>query len=451
MIRNIKLENFRGFQDEIAVRIRPITVLIGQNSAGKSSLLKFLLMLRQTLESKGSEFFVTEGRQVRLGTWRDLRNSNSKQQRFINPYFRYSIEMETVDLPSAEIRALWESASRQHVVKATADAINLSVSVPNMPPRAKLEQGQFTISGRMLYGRRWSRGTHEVRGAIEGKPVFLRRTSHLQNSRFLEFGQQSERISDAIFDVATDRFLDGLRQEFLQIEHLSPIREESEEVIQTGSPPPGEVGHKGEYAMPHLARIFSDGGESAKADLITRYMERVARVDRLQFRKYASQLLTRVRGRNMDTRAVCELTNFGFGVGQCIPIFVQGALNQRNQLLLVEQPEAQLHPTAQLELASFFADLWRKRNVPSIVETHSSNILLRLRLLVKQSKLSPSDISVAYFHIKGVSAKRVPRHPAIVVDNLAIDEKGGIVGDLPMEFFGADVIEALDLGSERAD
>ena len=50
MITNITLSNFRGFEEEVSVRIRPITILIGRNSSGKSSLIKFLQMLRQTLE-----------------------------------------------------------------------------------------------------------------------------------------------------------------------------------------------------------------------------------------------------------------------------------------------------------------------------------------------------------------------------------------------------------------
>ena len=62
MLTNISLANFRGFEEEISVRIRPITILIGRNSAGKSSLIKFLQMLRQTLESQRDEFLVTNDR-----------------------------------------------------------------------------------------------------------------------------------------------------------------------------------------------------------------------------------------------------------------------------------------------------------------------------------------------------------------------------------------------------
>jgi predicted ATPase len=451
MIREIKLKNFRGFQDEIDVRIRPITILIGRNSAGKSSLLKFLLMLRQTLENKGKDFFVTEGRHVRLGTWRDLRNSNSKLQPFLNPYFRYSIELETEDLPSPEMRALWKSAGRPGFVSSTRDSIRVSFQVPNFPPRTELDRGEFKISGTVFYGRRWGRGAHEVRGRVQGEEVFSRRTSHLQDARFLEFSQRSDRVSDVIFDVTSDRFLDGLRQEFLQIQHLSPVREESEEAIQTGSPPPGEVGHRGEYGVPHLARIFGNDQFSDKAEIVARFMERVARIDRLRFSSQASQLLTRVRATNMDTNAICGLSDFGFGVAQCLPIFVQGVLNERGQLLLVEQPEAQLHPTAQLELGSFFAELWNNRGVPSLIETHSGNILLRLRRLVKQAKLSPDDVAIAYFHVKKFTPARGRNYATAVVDNLSIDFNGEIVGELPMEFFGADVLEALEMGTEHAE
>ena len=100
MITNIRMQNFRAFQTEVSIRVRPITVLVGRNSAGKSSLLKFLLMLRQTLDSQSESFFVTEGRHVQLGIWKDIRNTQTRQPLALNNYFRYSIEMESEELPN---------------------------------------------------------------------------------------------------------------------------------------------------------------------------------------------------------------------------------------------------------------------------------------------------------------------------------------------------------------
>ena len=61
MLTELKLTNFRIFDDEVTVRFRPITILIGRNSSGKSTVIKFLLMLQQSLGIYSSQFIVTDG------------------------------------------------------------------------------------------------------------------------------------------------------------------------------------------------------------------------------------------------------------------------------------------------------------------------------------------------------------------------------------------------------
>ena len=70
MLTELKLSNFRIFDDEVTVRFRPITVLIGRNSSGKSSIIKFLLMLQQSTESGRAQFLTPEGSRVSLGVFR---------------------------------------------------------------------------------------------------------------------------------------------------------------------------------------------------------------------------------------------------------------------------------------------------------------------------------------------------------------------------------------------
>lgn len=120
MITNISISNFRAFQTGVKLRIRPITILIGRNSAGKSSLIKFLLMLRQTLESQSDQFFITNGKHVQLGTWKDLRHTNTRIRQQWDSSLRYSIEVETDDLPSPEIQAMWQAASRKQMITTEA-------------------------------------------------------------------------------------------------------------------------------------------------------------------------------------------------------------------------------------------------------------------------------------------------------------------------------------------
>ena len=108
------------------------------------------------------------------------------------------------------------------------------------------------------------------------------------------------------------------------------------------------------------------------------------------------------------------------------------------QLLMIEQPEAQLHPTAQIEMGSFFAELWTKRKVMSLVETHSSQIITRLRRLIAKGDLPAEHVSLAYLY---VDDEGMPS-----VKNLDVDSSGNLEKGLPMEFFGADILESMKLG-----
>jgi hypothetical protein len=449
MITNIKLKNFRAFQDEVSVRIRPITVLIGRNSAGKSSLVKFLLMLRQTLESQGDSFFATDGEHVKLGTWLDLRNTQTRSRSQREDYCRFDIAIETDDLPPAEIQAMWKAMSRGSVVSTEPNRLRINFEVPRQPIHSRTSTAKFDVGGAVHYGSKFRYGRHVVDGRLEGKTIFKKRADNLAKVGFLRFAERTDSLNKLFEGIVAERFLDGLRQEFLTPRHLSPIREESQQAVQTGSPPPRDVGHRGEFAMPHLARILTDPREDERTKLIFKHAGAVARVDKVTFSRRFSALVTHIKARNMDTQSVCSLADFGFGVSQCLPIFIQGAMQFPGQLLIVEQPEAQLHATAQLEMGSFFTDLWNERKVPSLIETHSSNIILRLRKLVSKGQLQAKDISIAFFTLDKVVGKRGGAHKAVVVRNIDINTDGSLEKGLPMEFFGADIQEALDFGQEQ--
>src|SRR4028119_1645074 len=112
MLTRIKLKNFRAFGEEIDVRIRPITILIGRNSAGKSTLIEFLLMLQQTLESGESSFFVTEGRHVSLGTFQYLRNTKSSSNKL-----EFQLELKTTDLPDPLVQQVRNDLLRSQNIR----------------------------------------------------------------------------------------------------------------------------------------------------------------------------------------------------------------------------------------------------------------------------------------------------------------------------------------------
>src|SRR2546423_226662 len=75
MLTELSIRNFKGWRDTKKIYLAPITVFFGSNSSGKTSILQFLLMLRQTAESPDRYRVLHPGDRntpVELGTFRDL-------------------------------------------------------------------------------------------------------------------------------------------------------------------------------------------------------------------------------------------------------------------------------------------------------------------------------------------------------------------------------------------
>lgn len=90
-------------------------------------------------------------------------------------------------------------------------------------------------------------------------------------------------------------------------------------------------------------------------------------------------------------------TNTGFGVSYALPIIVAGLLTEPGDLLLVENPEAHLHPAGQSKLGRFLARV-AGSGVQVVVETHSDHVLNGMRLAVAHDgALSAADMVVHYF------------------------------------------------------
>ena len=81
MLKQIELKNFKAFSENGAIaELAPITLICGQNSAGKSSLMQSLLMLAQTIQLQDNNLdssdIVTSGKYVDLGNFNSLVNSH---------------------------------------------------------------------------------------------------------------------------------------------------------------------------------------------------------------------------------------------------------------------------------------------------------------------------------------------------------------------------------------
>lgn len=89
-------------------------------------------------------------------------------------------------------------------------------------------------------------------------------------------------------------------------------------------------------------------------------------------------------------------TNVGFGLSYTLPILVATLAAKPGGLLIVENPEAHLHPRGQVRIGELLARA-AAAGVQVIVETHSDHILNGLRLAVHAGILAPSEAKVHFF------------------------------------------------------
>ncbi len=114
-----------------------------------------------------------------------------------------------------------------------------------------------------------------------------------------------------------------------------------------------------------------------------------------------------------------NLVDVGYGVSQVLPILVDAIQEDEGRSFLLQQPEVHLHPKAQAALGSFLAALAKGQQKRFIIETHSDYLLDRIRMDIRDRKfLTPDDVAILYFErTKG----------GVQIHSLEIDKSGNIV------------------------
>jgi hypothetical protein len=114
-----------------------------------------------------------------------------------------------------------------------------------------------------------------------------------------------------------------------------------------------------------------------------------------------------------------NLMDVGYGVSQVLPIVVDSLRGEEGSTFLLQQPEIHLHPKAQAELGSFLAFLAKEHHKRFLIETHSDYLVDRIRMEVRGGKvLKPEDVSLLYFERADGDVR---------IHSLEIDAMGNIV------------------------
>jgi len=89
-------------------------------------------------------------------------------------------------------------------------------------------------------------------------------------------------------------------------------------------------------------------------------------------------------------------TNVGFGITYILPVIVAALASPVGTLLLIENPEAHLHPKGQVCRGDLLARA-AHAGVQVVVETHSDHVLNGIRLAVRDGRLQPDHVQMHFF------------------------------------------------------
>lgn len=295
----------------------------------------------------------------------------------------------------------------------------------------------------------------EVRNWYAGENIEFRLSTHSGGDFLWEFAVPSDdalylnviskpRLPPAAFTAAPRTF------SYLCAERLGPRN------ILSSSPLPIEfleVGHRGEYCAQLLAalgnrplendaRLHPDREQNSPTLLkyeVERWLGEIARPIELDAERYPGSSMTALRYRAPGGDWV-RAPNMGFGVSYALPIILAGLIAKPGGLIVVENPEAHLHPAGQSRMGVFLAWL-SSRGVQILVETHSDHVLNGIRRAIGEYKYLDHDKAVAIFFGLDSESKLVLHH-------LKFTPMGG-VSNWPSGFFDQYQIDVSSLGRVR--
>jgi predicted ATPase len=128
----------------------------------------------------------------------------------------------------------------------------------------------------------------------------------------------------------------------------------------------------------------------------------------------------------------------GFGLTFCLPIVVAVLCAKKGDLIIVENPEAHLHPAAQSRLGGLLA-MVAKYGVQVIIETHSEHIINGVRLAVLKKAIEPNEVVINFFSTNIDGGIFKPSH-----GNIRIQQDGELT-EWPVHFFDQAELDFIEL------
>jgi predicted ATPase len=142
-------------------------------------------------------------------------------------------------------------------------------------------------------------------------------------------------------------------------------------------------------------------------------------------------------------------TNTGFGISYSLPIIVSCLLAEKNSILIIENPEAHLHPSAQSKMGEFLG-VMANSGIKIIVETHSDHIINGIQIAVAKNAINHKNVTINYFFKEDKTNQELQEDKILGVKQqpnvkpIHINEKGELT-EWPKGFFDQTQIDYVKL------
>lgn len=439
MINQLRMQNFKGWKDTGCIKFAPLTLFFGANSSGKSSIGQFLMMLKQTVDSPDRKAVFFPGNQnsvVQLGSYKEM-----VHQRNIDNKIKFNYTWSFNNISFEDPITLNQYSGDVLRFEAEVGLMNqdqISLSTENfMYEFFKGDTRVLSIGmkkkGATSYDIVSSNYDLKRKAGRPWDPDSIIRFYGFPNE-VAGYHQNADFVQE--INLAHEKL-------FQSMYYLRPIRTNPERFYPWSGIKPESVGATGENTIPALLaarkrRISYKKNKKAYLfeEVIAQKLQQMGLIDKFSVAPVSEQRQEyEVKIRTKGSKDSVDLPDVGFGISQVLPVLVECFYAPHNSIIIMEQPEIHLHPSAQAALADALIDViysredGKDRNIQLIIETHSEHFLRRIQRRVAENKIKNEDISV-YFADASISPANL--RP------LEVDTFGNIK-NWPENFFGDEI------------